>query len=210
MKIADGRPLIYLISDGSITEQNYGERSAAFLQLLSCAVDSHIPLVQIREKGISARRLFELSTLAVALTKESRTKLLINDRADIALAARADGVHLTTKSVAAEAVRKFFPESFIIGVSTHSIDQVQAAVKGEADFAVYGPIFDTPGKPKAVGEDSLREAASAVHSFPVLGLGGVDRSNYKQVLKTGAAGFAAIRFLNNIDTLRRLREEFEL
>ena len=206
----DGKPLVYFISDGSINNDNYEARSKVFLDQLRRAVSAGIPLAQIREKQLSTRLLFDLASKARSITDGSKTSLLINDRLDVALAAGADGVHLTSKSIPIAAVRSAVPAAFVIGVSTHSVDEVVAAANASANFAVYGPVFDTPGKGKAVGLRSLREAALAAKDLSVLGLGGIDASNYREVLQSGADGFAAIRFFNDPNNLELLKAEFDL
>lgn len=207
---APGKPLVYLISDGSITPDNYKARSASFLKLVDAAVKYRIPYVQIREKHLSARLLFDLASDAVRACQDSTTRLLINDRLDVALSVGADGVHLTADSVTADVVRKYVPDGFVIAKSTHSIDEIHQAKSAGADFAVFGPIFETPGKRSAVGLEVLAEAANRTSPFPVLALGGVDETNYRGVLDVGSAGFAAIRFLNNTANLAKLSMELGL
>jgi thiamine-phosphate pyrophosphorylase len=134
----------------------------------------------------------------------------VNDRIDIAMAAGADGVHLTSRSVPLDVVRRHVPKDFVIGVSTHSIDEVSAAKHGGADLAVLGPIFETPGKGEPIGVERLSKAVAAFPEFRLLGLGGVDESNYHEVLDAGASGFAAMRFLNNRQNLEKLSRELGL
>ncbi|HEY2865938.1 MAG TPA: thiamine phosphate synthase [Pyrinomonadaceae bacterium] len=204
------KPLIYFISDGSIDDQNYHIKLAQLLQLLSEAVSANIPFAQLREKQLSPRRLLDLERRAVSVTRGSRTKLLINDRFDVALAAGADGVHLTSTSVRADVIRGSVSPGFVIGVSTHSIDEVRQAADTGADLIVFGPVFDTPSKGVSVGLEALSDAVRGAGDVPVLALGGIDRGNYHDVLARGAAGFAAIRFLNDLQNLARLRAEFNL
>ena len=204
------KPLIYFISDGSIDDQNYSIRSAHLLQLLSEAVSANIPFAQFREKQLSARRLLDLARRAVYITRGSRTKLLINDRLDMALAAGADGVHLTSRSVPSDVVRQHRFRDLVIGVSTHSVDDVRQAANSGADLIVFGPVFDTPRKGVARGLEALSEAVRNACDVPVLALGGINDGNYHDVLASGAAGFAAIRFLNDPQDLARLRAEFNL
>jgi thiamine-phosphate pyrophosphorylase len=204
------QPLIYLISDGSITNGNYEKRSADLLELIDAAVRFRIPLVQIREKDLSGRHLFDLASVAVRKTGGSATRLLINDRLDVALASGADGVQLTSNSFSPDAVRQVAPDGFVVGVSTHSTDEIQRAKATRADFAVYGPIYETPGKGSATGLNKLGEIVRTTDQFPVLALGGVDYTNYRDVLNTGAAGLAAIRFLNDAANLEMLSKEFGL
>lgn len=132
--------------------------------------------------------------------------MLVNDRADTALAANADGVHLTEKSISAETIRRDFPANFIIGVSTHSIETAEKAKKQGADFVTFSPIFASPGKAEPKGLEKLKEVCEKLKPFPVIALGGIDETNYKSVLEKGASGFAAIRFLNNVENLQMLNK----
>jgi len=191
------RPLIYLITKGEAVDDDLEKKSGEVLDIIRLAVELEIPLVQIREKRLSARVLYELTYQAVSLTSGSRTRLLVNDRADVALAAGADGVHLTSRSLPAEVIRGTFPSDLLLGVSAHTAEDVTAAALAGADFAVFGPVFETPGKGRAVGLVELSSVCSQTVGFPVIGLGGVDGSNYESVLASGAAGFAAIRWLND-------------
>lgn len=201
---ASAKPLIYLISDGEISNENFAEKSLQTLELIKKAVEAEISLIQIREKNISTKLLFELSKKAAKITKDSATKLLINDRADVALAANADGVHLTSQSISAEIIRAAFPANFLIGVSAHSLEKALEVKKQDADFATFSPVFDSPKKGKAVGIKKLREVCEALKDFPVIALGGIDETNYERVLET-ASGIAAIRFLNNVENLRKFK-----
>lgn len=189
--------MIYLITDGEITVENYTEKSLETLELIERAVAAKISLIQIREKQIPAKSVFEFALQAAQITKKSNTKLLINDRADIAFAANADGVHLTANSLSAKVIRKNFPKDFIIGVSAHSLEKAEIAKNQGADFATFSPIFHSPNKSKPVGLDALREICEKLKPFPIIALGGIDRTNYHEVLQI-ANGFAAIRFLKEV------------
>ena len=203
-------PLIYLITDGETTAENYPENKTKILSLIEIAVQSKISLIQIREKHLSARLVFELASEAAKITGNSRAKLLVNDRADIAQAAKADGVHLTSRSTSADVIRRNFSENFIIGVSAHSIEEVETAERQAADFAVFSPIFASPGKGEPRGIETLRRICERLKPFPVLALGGVNEANYAETLRAGASGFAAIRFLNDEGNLRSCLETIKL
>lgn len=207
-KFALAKPLIYLITDGSRTSQNFAEKSAELIALIKVAAESKIPLIQIREKNLDARLIYKLTANAVEITKNSETKILVNDRADIAFAANAGGVHLTSNSLSAKIIRQSFPPDFMIGVSAHSLSDIETAKQQGADFATFSPIFFSPNKGAPKGLEELRKVCEKTKNFPVIALGGIDETNYKTILEAGAAGFAAIRFLNISANLRNLRKEF--
>jgi len=187
-----------------MTAQNFSQKKSQTLKLIEIAARNNISLIQIREKKLSARLVFEIARAAVKITQNTGTKLLVNDRADIALAANADGVHLTARSLSAGAIRRAFPEDFIIGVSTHTIEEAENARNQTADFVTFSPIFSMPNKDKFQGIENLREVCEKLKPFPVIALGGIDETNYKSVLENGASGFAAIRFLNDAENIRKL------
>ena len=207
MRFDGTAPIIYLITDGSFTDQNFERKVGSLLYLIKAAVAANIPLIQIREKGLSAQNLFRLSCIAVGSVTNSSTRILINDRLDVALLSGAHGVHLTSSSFKANVVRKFVSSDFLVGASTHSYEEAADAARKGADFVLVGPIFETPGKPASVGIESLIETASRLTRTPVLAIGGIDDSNYRAVLDAGATGFAAIRFLNNADNLAKLKSK---
>jgi thiamine-phosphate pyrophosphorylase len=174
--------------------------------VVRAAVAATIELVQIREKNLSASVLYQLSTSAAAITRGSATKLLVNDRSDIAFAAGADGVHLTTRSLPADVVRKSCGDKFLIGVSTHSLTEATVARDNRADFVVFGPIFETASKSqreygKPVGLRTLAQVAAEVSPFPVLALGGLELSKVAECIQSGAAGVAAIRMFSDPERL---------
>jgi thiamine-phosphate pyrophosphorylase len=188
------RPIVYPITSGRTTIPDV-------LRFLQAVVTAQLPLVQIREKSLSARALYELTARAVEITRGSKTRLLVNDRVDIALAAGVDGVHLTSRSLPADVVRDICGPDFLIGVSTHSLAEVRAAREAGADFVVFGPIFDTESK-RAFGEpqglDKLREVAKAVGEFPVLAIGGITRENLAACVDAGASGIAGISLFEHL------------
>ena len=201
-------PLIYFITAGCATGQNFSEKRPQILNLVKTAVETRISLIQIREKNLSARDLFKITSEAAEIAKGSGTKILVNDRADIALAAKAGGVHLTESSLSAAIIRRNYPKDFIIGASAHTIESAERAKAHGADFATFSPIFASPNKGEPIGLDALREICERLKPFPIIALGGIDETNYEAVLKKGAGGFAAIRFLNNIENLVDLSRKF--
>lgn len=189
--------MLYLITDGTLPAASEvdGRATRVLLDLIAAAVQARLDLVQIREKQLAPRALYELTRRAVELTKGTATRLLVNDRADIARAAGADGVHLTTQSLPTNIVRRTFGPAFIIGVSTHNLREARAAQSGGADFITFGPVFDTPSKRAygaPVGLDALAAIVKDVAPLPVLALGGVTPTRLTEIARTGAAGFAGI------------------
>lgn len=201
-------PITCLVTPGETTAMT-NEASAEFLALLSLverAVAARVTLVQLREKKLTARTLYELASRSAAIARGSATRVLVNDRADIARAAGCDGVHLTTDSLEARVVRRAFGDEFVVGVSTHSLAEARAARDGGADFALFGPVFDTPSKRAygpPVGLEALRETAHALAPFHVVAIGGVEESNVADLLRAGASGVAAIRLFADGQNLAR-------
>lgn len=204
------KPLVYLITSGLLTDQNFHQHSGDTIELVTEAARLGVHLIQIREKALSAGKVFDLAGRAVAAAAGTKSKILINDRADIAAAAGCAGVHLTSNSISASAVRRHFGSKFMIGVSTHTDSELEDAARSGADLAVFGPVFDTPGKGTAKGLEALRSAVESVRPFPVLALGGIDETNAVSVIEAGATGFAAIRLLNDRESLRRIAKIFVL
>ncbi|MEO5858602.1 MAG: thiamine phosphate synthase [Pyrinomonadaceae bacterium] len=197
------RPFRLLITPGLSDPSNFLFQKTAILQTIELAVAAGIDIVQIREKRLPARHLVELVREAAFLTAGSSTRLLVNERFDIALAAGADGVHLTSTSVPIERVRAAVPLIFIVGVSTHCSAEVVVAKETGADYAMLGPIFVTPGKGDPVGLEELGRLCQSVAPFPVVAVGGIDASNEAAVIAKGAAGYGAIRYLNDFVRIGR-------
>ncbi len=164
-----------------------------------------IDMIQLREKNLDAGALFALAEAILRVVREtnSSTKLLVNGRADVAIAARAHGVHLTAApdELTPEQVRTLFshagrPAPFV-GVSCHTIDEVRRAHADAADYILFGPVFEKRLRGDAVsqgiGVELLREACDTARPVPVLALGGVTRTNASECLQAGAAGVAGIR-----------------
>lgn len=214
------RPITYLITSGETTSAQTHPASDEFTSLLAqveAAVTAHVTLIQLREKHLRPRVLYELAARAAEICRRrGNTRVLVNDRADIARAARTDGVHLTTQSLDAAIVRRAVVKGdrdFLIGVSTHTLDEARAARDAGANFAVFGPVFETPAKWPAgrpANLDRLNEATCALGPFPLLALGGITRENAHQALRAGAQGIAAIRLFRDARKLGEIVEAIEM
>jgi thiamine-phosphate pyrophosphorylase len=169
-----------------------------------------IGAVQLREKDLDDRALYGLAERArKALPPPIR--LLVNGRADVALAAGADGVHLPADGIPVAALRRRFGGSVLIGRSTHRCDEVERARDEGADYVTFGPVYATPGKGAPVGLGELARAAAA--GLPVYALGGVTLDRLGELASAGAAGIAAIRLFQKTSDLTRVaraaREHFD-
>lgn len=159
------------------------------LEYVNRALASGVEMIQLREKHLGARDLLELARTVVRMADGSSCRVVVNTRVDVSLAAGADGVHLPAGSIAPDTWRSIVPPKFLIGVSCHTVAEVRE-VRG-ADFVVFGPVFETPGKGGPVGISLLAEAARAC-TVPVYALGGINEHNAAECLRAGAAGVAGI------------------
>jgi thiamine-phosphate pyrophosphorylase len=158
-----------------------------------------ITAVQIREKDLDDRAVYELAREARAALPLPAT-VLVNGRVDIALAAGADGVHLPADGVPAAALRRRFGPGLLLGVSTHSVEEVERALRDGADYVTFGPVWATPSKERygpPLGPEELARAAKA--GIPVYALGGVMLSRFEAVAAAGATGVAGIRLFQGPD-----------
>src|SRR5580765_4892746 len=140
-----------------ITDRHAAGGIAPLLASVERAIQEGVERIQVREKDLAARELCGLVREIVRLARAGGTKILVNSRVDVALAAGADGVHLTGNSVAPQILRAILPSEFLIGVSTHSHEELRAAEREGADFAVYGPVFPVISKPGYAAHTGLED-----------------------------------------------------
>jgi len=171
-----------------VTDRRQGD----VLNHASRAIRNGVDMIQIREKDLPARDLFGLVSRIRDFAAGTKTRILANDRLDIALAAGIDGVHLPSNGLPAARVR---PLVKLLGISTHTLDEAIDAERAGVDFIVFGPVFDTPGK-VPVGLEPLRRVTSQL-KIPVLAIGGITLENSRDVLDAGAAGIAGIRLFQS-------------
>jgi thiamine-phosphate pyrophosphorylase len=207
--------LLYYITDRTQFPGAESERRQRLLKKIAEAAHAGVDYVQLREKDLPARELESLAQDAAQVIRESHSKarLLINSRTDIALAARADGVHLTSNDISPFDVRKIWhaaqkPDEPIIGVSCHNEAEVIEAKRAAGDFVVFGPVFEKRGVAELseTGIDQLRKACR--HKIPVIALGGVTLQNARSCIEAGANGVAGIRLFQEGDvstTVQKLR-----
>jgi thiamine-phosphate pyrophosphorylase len=165
----------------------------SLIEFIEQTVSAGVDMVQIRERDLPARDLYYLTDAVTERLRGSGARVMVNDRADIAACTGA-GVHLTTRSLTAEVVRAAFGPDILLGVSTHNQEEAEAAERGGADFIVFGPVFETASKAEygdPVGLAALRRVATRLN-IPVIALGGVKPTNFREALDAGAAGVAGI------------------
>ncbi len=182
-------PRLYVVTD---RQQTAGRPLDA---VVAAAAHGGAGMVQLREKDLTARELFDLGARLQDLLTPHDIPLLINDRVDVAQALDAAGVHLAGHSLSPALARRVLGPDKLIGVSTHSLDDARKAVGEGADFVVFGPVFDTPSKRQYGTPQGLQRLAEVVArvTCPVIAIGGIDPDNVSQVLQTGAHGVAMIR-----------------
>jgi thiamine-phosphate pyrophosphorylase len=205
--LTGGKFIVCYVTDGRGLPRAPGDTlETALVEHMARAAEAGADWIQIREKDLPGRTLLDL--VRAARARVGHTDLLINDRLDVALAAGVKGVHLGTQSLPAALVRNWsrragWPD-LCIGVSCHSVEEVRAAEQAGADYAIFGPVFETPSKAgfgPPQGLDRLREAAQAVR-IPVLAIGGIDEERACLCRQAGAAGIAAIRLFQAPGDLR--------
>jgi thiamine-phosphate pyrophosphorylase len=225
--------LLYYITDRAQFPGSQSEKHERLLTTVTAAARAGIDLIQLREKDLSARELETLVRAMMQGLKEyPQTRLLVNSRTDVAIAAGAHGVHLPANDISASEARVIFAKAGVvhpvIAVSCHTAAEIALAESHGADFAVFGPVFEKAAvfemvgsekaliKTHAAGLACLREAcnrpAAAAARMPVLALGGVTLENAALCVASGAAGIAAIRLFQTqdvshaIEKLRRISE----
>ena len=200
MPAAPNRPIVCYVT-GRIS-LGIAASVQSLLEKIRAAAQAGVDWIQLREKDLPARELLALAQESVSIAQSSAGKALVivNDRLDVALTAGAAGVHLGGESAPAREVVRWCragnaPAGFRIGVSCHNVDETHEAGSAGADYALFGPIYDTPSKrshgaPQGIAR--LKEVCAAVR-IPVIAIGGVNEENAPECIRAGAAGIAAIR-----------------
>lgn len=195
-------PRLYAIVDSSC----FSDATEA-LNFAATLLDAGVTLLQYRDKNSSSRAVLSFARELKRINR-NRAKLIMNDRADLALAANFGGVHLGQDDVSVASARKLLGKNKIIGFSTHNLHQLKKAETTSADYIAFGPIFETRSKlnpDPIVGLDGLR-AASKLTSKPLVAIGGITRSNCRSATAVGADSVAVIADL--LDSPARRVEEF--
>ena len=170
-------------------------RNKNILEIAKEAVSAEIDILQMREKNLSQKELLDLGRALAELCKRNKVKFIVNDDPDLAKTLNADGVHLGQEDILTfpiKDVRTILGQEKIIGLSTHSIEQVKTANSFDLDYIGFGPIFSTKAKSYTIGTDEIEQALK-ISKVPVIIIGGITTANIRQVLDKGATNIAVIR-----------------
>jgi thiamine-phosphate pyrophosphorylase len=162
--------------------------------LLQQVFTSAVPIVQLRERDLSARELVRLAREVQVVTASHRSQLLINDRIDVALALEGVGVHLRSNSLPVSVARQLLGAQRLVGVSVHTVEEAIQVESQGADYVILGPIYATPSKQMfgpPLGIHTLERACRLVR-IPIIGIGGVTAARAQQMRRAGAFGVAVI------------------
>lgn len=197
-------PKIYPITDALLSKISHVEQVEKLIK-------GGASFIQLREKYASPQEFYKSAESVLKLARKHDVKIIINDRVDIALALKADGVHLGQDDLPPAEARKILGGKAIIGFSTHNIEQAIAAVRFPIDYLAIGPIFNTKTKENSaavVGLEGLRKMREATGNFPLVAIGGINSENLREVYKVGANSVAIIRSL--ISDAGKISENYEL
>jgi thiamine-phosphate pyrophosphorylase len=195
MKIKKIDYSLYLVTDRGMA------RDRSTLEIVRAAVNGGATVVQLREKDCSTREFIEQALAVKDFLKARQIPLIINDRLDVAQAVQADGVHLGQTDMPLELAKGILGDSMIIGISAESLKDAIAAEKGGADYLGVSPIYATPTKTDTappLGLAGLREIRKAAR-LPLVGIGGLNRENAAEVIRSGADGVAVVSAIEAAD-----------
>ncbi len=201
-------PRIILITDTRIIGRD------GLPEVVEKCLSAGLDGVMLREKHLPAAEIFEFALKLKDITASHGAALIINDRADVAIASGADGVHLPGAGFPIWRVKRAAGEGIIIGKSAHNMDEAKAAREQGVDYIVLSPVFKTSSKPgaEAMGVGEFEKIVANVQ-IPAYALGGVEPSNANQVMKAGAAGVAVISAIlkapDYAEAVRRLKQSLE-
>ncbi|PYM60941.1 MAG: thiamine phosphate synthase [Candidatus Rokuibacteriota bacterium] len=182
---------VYLVTDLAAT------RGRPLVELVAACLEGGVRAVQLRAKEVETRPLLDLATALRRLTARHGARLLVNDRADVALAVDADGVQLPGDGLPVAAARRLLGAGRLVAASTHSVAEAESAAEAGADFVVFGPVYDTPSKRRYGPPQGLKALGEVCRRVARLG----------EIRAQGATGVAVIRALLDAEDARRAAAE---
>jgi thiamine-phosphate pyrophosphorylase len=207
--LSDALPRIYPITDRRLTGLSHAEQVARLCE-------GGARLIQLREKHLAPREFYLEAESALRVARAYGARLVVNDRADIALALGADGLHLGQDDLRPDAARRVLGDDAIVGFSTHNAEQATEAARLPVSYVAIGPVFKTASKENpdpVVGLDTLRRVRSLTQGIPLVAIGGITHANARAVLGAGADSLAVIGAVlseDPADITRRVRDLIEL
>ncbi len=196
---------LYLVTDRSLS------KGRATREIVEAAVYGGVTCVQLREKNCSTREFINEALSIRDFLKDRNVPLIINDRIDVAMAVRADGVHLGQNDMPLETAREITGNKMIIGISAESAEDAVNAEKNGADYIGISPVFSTPTKTDtapALGLQGIREMRNAVN-IPLVGIGGLNKKNTAEVIRHGADGIAVVSAIVSAENPEKAAEELK-
>ncbi len=170
-----------------------------YTKIARVAVDNNVRYLQLREKELSDREILLAADEIMAVTDGTETRFVINDRADLAFLCGADCLHLGQDDISLLDAKKICGGKVgEFGLSTHTLAQVEDAVRLKPDYIGFGPVFKTPTKKKpdpVTGTHMLKEAIEMAGDIPVVAIGGINAENLRDVLSAGAKNLCMVRYM---------------
>jgi thiamine-phosphate pyrophosphorylase len=181
-------PKVYPITDTRLSGLSHAQQVERLIK-------GGASLIQLRDKDAAPQEFYREAAAALQIARDHNARLIINDRVDIALALRADGVHLGQTDLPVEAARRLLGKDAIIGFSTHNLQQAKSATAMPVDYVAFGPVFQTSSKENpdpVAGLSALREVRALIGSLPLVAIGGITAASAVEVLRAGADALAII------------------
>ena len=198
---------LYFITNRLLSDSN------RFYEVIKKACYAGVKAIQLREKNLTTVELYRMAEDIIKICSQTKTILFINDRLDVANAVQAGGIHLTSRSLPITAIRNQIRNQMLVGISTHSLNEVRRAEENSCDFVLFGPVFDTPEKRQYGQPQGLNRLADVCRncSIPVFAVGGINYEKVKSCLDCGAYGVAVISAImksHNVDyAINQFKEE---
>jgi thiamine-phosphate diphosphorylase len=195
---------IYLVTDDAF----FVDRDV--VRTIEQAIEGGVTAVQYRFKNKPSRKMYEELLVLRDITKQNKVALIVNDRVDLAIAVKADGVHVGQEDLPPDVCRKIIPEDMIVGYSVNNLEQLKDAMTMPIDYIGFGSVFHTKTKKdyKYVGLEALCKATN-ITSIPIIAIGGITHYNLKDVLKCKVKGVAVVSAILGFEDVKRAAYDFK-
>ena len=194
---------LYLVTDRELS------LGRSLSEIVEKAVSGGATIVQLREKNTETRDFLMLARKLKEILRPRNIPLIINDRMDIALASGADGIHVGQSDMPVEEIRRYLGKDALIGLSVESVEDIEDANKLDIDYIGISPVYTTPTKKEltsGLGLDGVREI-SELSRFPSVAIGGINRENTAEIIRSGADGIAVVSAICSADNPEKASQE---